>query len=335
MLPAPGGGGAWDGPAPRGTGCTSDLWDDCPATVRSAISISFSASETLRTGPFGPWRDRTPRSQRRRIPPAPASHFLDVRPRGTPGMENAANNGYTRSPRRGPASPRGVCPTGVTKGLSGRVTEEALGPRGSRYPPLCSPQQPETRVDGRSGRPPRRGSHRTMVNTGPAARSGIAVCLALGPVAGPPTEARTTAPGSGPGGGERDLPALPQRPGALREPVAGPLRGRPRRRRTPAGGEDNPEGADGPDARRRGPSVPTRPAPAGARRDPWRRSSTAPRPSRPLPGRRSFQRLNRAEYERSVRDLLAVDVRAGDYLPLDTKSAGFDNIADAQLLSPP
>ena len=55
---------------------------------------------------------------------------------------------------------------------------------------------------------------------------------------------------------------------------------------------------------------------------------------RPLPARRSFQRLNRAEYERSVRDLLALDVRAGDYLPLDTKSAGFDNIADAQLLSP-
>ena len=56
--------------------------------------------------------------------------------------------------------------------------------------------------------------------------------------------------------------------------------------------------------------------------------------ARPLPGRRSFQRLNRAEYERSVRDLLALDIRAGDYLPLDTKSAGFDNIADAQLLSP-
>ena len=55
---------------------------------------------------------------------------------------------------------------------------------------------------------------------------------------------------------------------------------------------------------------------------------------RPLPGRRSFQRLNRAEYERSIRDLLALDVRAGDYLPLDTKSAGFDNIADVQLLSP-
>ena len=54
----------------------------------------------------------------------------------------------------------------------------------------------------------------------------------------------------------------------------------------------------------------------------------------PYPGRRSFQRLNRAEYERSIRDLLALDITAGDYLPLDTKSANFDNIADAQLLSP-
>jgi mono/diheme cytochrome c family protein len=52
------------------------------------------------------------------------------------------------------------------------------------------------------------------------------------------------------------------------------------------------------------------------------------------PGRRSFQRLNRAEYTRSVRDLLGLDIEAGDYLPLDTKSANFDNIADAQLLSP-
>ena len=56
--------------------------------------------------------------------------------------------------------------------------------------------------------------------------------------------------------------------------------------------------------------------------------------AQPLPGRRSFQRLNRAEYERSIRDLLDLDVRASDYLPLDTKSAGFDNIADVQLLSP-
>jgi mono/diheme cytochrome c family protein len=52
------------------------------------------------------------------------------------------------------------------------------------------------------------------------------------------------------------------------------------------------------------------------------------------PGRRSFQRLNRAEYAQSVEDLLGLEINAGDYLPLDTKSANFDNIADAQLLSP-
>jgi hypothetical protein len=52
------------------------------------------------------------------------------------------------------------------------------------------------------------------------------------------------------------------------------------------------------------------------------------------PGSRVFQRLNRPEYERAVRDLLGVSVVAGDYLPLDTKSANFDNIADVQALSP-
>ncbi|MGH7467308.1 MAG: DUF1592 domain-containing protein [Longimicrobiales bacterium] len=52
------------------------------------------------------------------------------------------------------------------------------------------------------------------------------------------------------------------------------------------------------------------------------------------PGNRPFQRLNRAEYERSISQLLALDINAGDYLPLDTKSANFDNIADVQMLSP-
>jgi mono/diheme cytochrome c family protein len=53
----------------------------------------------------------------------------------------------------------------------------------------------------------------------------------------------------------------------------------------------------------------------------------------PDPGYRTFQRLNRAEYEAAVRDLLALEVDAGDWLPLDTKSANFDNIADVQMLS--
>ncbi|MCC7125241.1 MAG: DUF1592 domain-containing protein [Acidobacteria bacterium] len=54
----------------------------------------------------------------------------------------------------------------------------------------------------------------------------------------------------------------------------------------------------------------------------------------PNPGRRTFQRLNRPEYERAIQNLLGLEVNAGDWLPLDTKSANFDNIADAQALSP-
>ena len=56
--------------------------------------------------------------------------------------------------------------------------------------------------------------------------------------------------------------------------------------------------------------------------------------AKPNPGVRPFQRLNRPEYARAIRDLLALDVNAGSWLPLDTKSANFDNIADAQSLSP-
>jgi hypothetical protein len=50
----------------------------------------------------------------------------------------------------------------------------------------------------------------------------------------------------------------------------------------------------------------------------------------PNPGQRTFQRLNRPEYEASIRELLGLDISAGDFLPLDTKSANFDNIADVQ-----
>ena len=50
----------------------------------------------------------------------------------------------------------------------------------------------------------------------------------------------------------------------------------------------------------------------------------------PNPGRRTFQRLNRPEYERAIADLLDLDVDAATWLPLDQKSANFDNIADEQ-----
>jgi cytochrome c553 len=54
----------------------------------------------------------------------------------------------------------------------------------------------------------------------------------------------------------------------------------------------------------------------------------------PNPGRRSFQRLNRAEYGRAIHDLLDIDVDVNAFLPADTVSHGFDNIADVQSFSP-
>jgi hypothetical protein len=54
----------------------------------------------------------------------------------------------------------------------------------------------------------------------------------------------------------------------------------------------------------------------------------------PNPGGRPFQRLNRPEYARAVKDLLDIQVNAADWLPQDTMSANFDNIADEQKLSP-
>jgi cytochrome c553 len=54
----------------------------------------------------------------------------------------------------------------------------------------------------------------------------------------------------------------------------------------------------------------------------------------PNPGHRSFQRLNRAEYGRAIHDLLDIDVDVNAFLPADTVSHGFDNIADVQSFSP-
>jgi len=54
----------------------------------------------------------------------------------------------------------------------------------------------------------------------------------------------------------------------------------------------------------------------------------------PNPGTRTFQRLNRAEYKAAVKDLLGLDIDPGNWLPLDTMSGNFDNIADAQFLNP-
>ena len=50
----------------------------------------------------------------------------------------------------------------------------------------------------------------------------------------------------------------------------------------------------------------------------------------PNPGTRTFQRLNRAEYHNTIRELFGIEVDVNTFLPLDTKSANFDNIADVQ-----
>jgi hypothetical protein len=53
----------------------------------------------------------------------------------------------------------------------------------------------------------------------------------------------------------------------------------------------------------------------------------------PNPGVRPFQRANRAEYQRAVRDLLGISVDVNAFLPPDTISKGFDNVADEQSMS--
>lgn len=50
---------------------------------------------------------------------------------------------------------------------------------------------------------------------------------------------------------------------------------------------------------------------------------------RALNGRVVLRRLNRAEYENTVRDLLGVNVKLKDLLPLDSSSSGFDNVGEA------
>jgi Protein of unknown function (DUF1587)/Planctomycete cytochrome C len=52
----------------------------------------------------------------------------------------------------------------------------------------------------------------------------------------------------------------------------------------------------------------------------------------PNPGRtESFRRLNRTEYQNTIRDLLALDVDITAHLPADESSHGFDNITITDL----
>jgi len=65
-----------------------------------------------------------------------------------------------------------------------------------------------------------------------------------------------------------------------------------------------------------------------------------PSPSREIretssdPGRVTARRLNRNEYNNTIRDLLGVDVRPADDFPQDDSGYGFDNIGDVLSMSP-
>ena len=58
------------------------------------------------------------------------------------------------------------------------------------------------------------------------------------------------------------------------------------------------------------------------------------RSAKPDPGRVTARRLNRTEYNNTVRDLLGVDIRPSDNFPNDESAYGFDNISDALTMSP-
>jgi len=58
------------------------------------------------------------------------------------------------------------------------------------------------------------------------------------------------------------------------------------------------------------------------------------RTAKPDPGRVTARRLNRAEYNNTVRDLLGVNFRPADDFPQDDSGYGFDNIGDVLSLSP-
>ncbi len=55
---------------------------------------------------------------------------------------------------------------------------------------------------------------------------------------------------------------------------------------------------------------------------------------KPDPGRVTARRLNRAEYNNTVRDLLGVDINPAEDFPQDDSGYGFDNIGDVLSISP-
>ena len=80
------------------------------------------------------------------------------------------------------------------------------------------------------------------------------------------------------------------------------------------------------------------PQPTAAEQTPvvkWLKSYLAGGPDTPInPGRVTARRLNRAEYNNTIRDLLGVALRPADGFPVDDSGYGFDNNGDVLSLAP-
>jgi hypothetical protein len=57
-------------------------------------------------------------------------------------------------------------------------------------------------------------------------------------------------------------------------------------------------------------------------------------PAHPYPGRVTIHRLNRAEYNNTIHDLLALDITPADAFPVDDGGYGFDNNGDVLSIAP-
>src|SRR5262249_33484687 len=62
--------------------------------------------------------------------------------------------------------------------------------------------------------------------------------------------------------------------------------------------------------------------------------AAADRNAKPDPGRVTIRRLNRTEYNNTIRDLVGVDFDPAEDFPSDDVGHGFDNVADVLTLSP-
>jgi hypothetical protein len=67
----------------------------------------------------------------------------------------------------------------------------------------------------------------------------------------------------------------------------------------------------------------------------WFAAASAAKDAGPRnPGRAPLRRLNRTEYNQTIRDLLGVDLRPADDFPADDSAHGFDTISEALAMSP-